>query len=71
MLRCPTCGRLLAGLRHDHPVLCRVRDALLRGGAPLEAPRIRILEGSGDDPLALPEPFVVRAAFTGRTTAAA
>jgi hypothetical protein len=42
-MRCPHCGRLLAGLRHDHAVLCA------REGA-LQALRTEIPETSAREP---------------------
>lgn len=47
MFRCDVCGRLLAGLRADHPIHCRIQLSL-----PLPVVRVRIQEGSATDPLA-------------------
>lgn len=61
MIRCNTCGRHLAGLRHDHPEQCALRVALVAGRPPelptrplpatVPRPRIQIREGEIRDPL--------------------
>lgn len=55
--RCRICGRLLAGMREDHEIQCRIARAMSRGGfvpdlvPPLRVvSKRRIVEGSEFDP---------------------
>jgi len=57
MFRCDVCGRLLAGLRADHVIQCRIARRLATG-SPVFAPivrRRRLVEGGPGDPFEVEE----------------